>query len=73
MNHKRGLEFRVAMVGSEQANAEYARDSQELTDSWTNTPIFACVLPMGNLDERQFQHALDEVSMSDDLNIQKLT
>jgi len=67
MNHKRDVEFRVAMLGSEQANAESARDSQKLTGRWTNTPIFACVLPMGNLDERLLQNALDEVSISDDL------
>ena len=51
MNHKQGVEFRVAMLGSEQA----VWDSQKLTDTWTSTPIFACVLPMGNLDEHLLQ------------------
>jgi len=67
MNHKRGVKFRVAMLGSEQADAESARDNQKLTGTWRNTPICACVLPMVNVDERLLQNALDEVSISDDL------
>ena len=67
MNHKWGVKFCVAMLGSEQANAESARDNQKLTGVWTDTPISACVLPMGNVNELLLQNALDEVSISDDL------
>jgi hypothetical protein len=51
MNHKRGVKFRVAMLGSEQADAESARDNQKLTGTWAKTPISACVLPLGTVNE----------------------
>ena len=55
------------MLGPEQADAESARDNQKLTGEWADTPISACVLPMGNVNELSLQNALDEVSISDDL------
>jgi len=67
INHKWRLKFRVAMLGPEQADAESARDNQKLTGEWADTPISACVLPMGNVNELSLQNALDEVSISDDL------
>jgi hypothetical protein len=39
MNHKQGVVFHMAMLGSEQADAEYARDSQKLTGIWMNIEI----------------------------------
>jgi hypothetical protein len=66
MRHKRGVKFRVAMLGPEPADAESARDHQRLTGIWADTPISACVLPMGKVDELMLKNALDEVSISDD-------
>ena len=66
MNHKQGVKFRVAMLGLEPADAESARDNQKLTGERADTPISACVLPMGNVNELLLQNALDEVSISDD-------
>jgi hypothetical protein len=66
MNHKRRIKFRVAMLGSEPTDAESAQDNQKLTGEWADTPISACVLPMGNMDELLLRDALDEVSISDD-------
>jgi hypothetical protein len=57
----------VAMLGLEQGDAESTWDNQKLTGTWTNTPISACVLPTGNVDECLLQNALDEVSISGDL------
>jgi hypothetical protein len=65
MNHKRRVKFRMAMLGSEPTDADSARDNQKLTGEWADTPISACVLPMG-MDELLLRDALDEVSISDD-------
>jgi hypothetical protein len=67
MNHKRGVKYRVAMLGSERADAESARDNQKLTGAWAKTPISACVLPLGTVNEALLRNVLDEVSISDDL------
>ena len=67
MNHKRGVKYHVAMLGSEQANAESARDNQTLTGEWATTSISACVLPLGTVNEALLQNVLAEVSISDDL------
>ena len=67
MNHKRGVKYRVAMLGAEQADAESARDNQKLTGAWAKTPISACVLPLGTMNQALLQNVLDEVSIGDDL------
>jgi hypothetical protein len=67
MNHKRGVKYRLVMLGSEKTDAESARDNQKLTSAWAKTPISACVLPLGTVNEALLRRVLDEVSISDDL------
>ena len=67
INHNRGVKYRLAILGSEQTDAESARDNQKLTGSWAKTPISACVLPLGTVNEALLRRVLDEVSISDDL------
>ncbi|KAF8959416.1 hypothetical protein BDZ97DRAFT_1761441 [Flammula alnicola] len=59
MNHKRGVEWRLVMVGSERCNAESARDRQKLEGNWKKTPIYVCELPLGKFTDDEEERLQD--------------
>ncbi|KAF8959419.1 hypothetical protein BDZ97DRAFT_1667164 [Flammula alnicola] len=65
MNHKRGVEWRLVMVGPERGDAESARNRQKLGGRWGATPIYVCELPLGKFaedDRERLKDILNKVS-----------
>ncbi|KAJ3514543.1 hypothetical protein NLJ89_g2319 [Agrocybe chaxingu] len=61
MNGNADVQWRLAIVGPDLSQAEYARNCQNLTGQWRKTPVYACELPLGELTEKD-QQRLQEIS-----------
>jgi hypothetical protein len=64
MKWKRGVKWCLVMLGATKSEAEAARDSQNLSDPWDQTPVYAGVVQLGIFDEqllRQFEYFLNDL------------
>ena len=65
MRSNTNVQWHLVIVGPEQDKVKSARNMQELTGKWVDTPIYACELPLGkfnNHDVERFRSRLTEVS-----------
>lgn len=62
MNHVRGVDWHLDIVGPDLSVAESARDSHKLTGRWATTPIHASELQCGILDNKMLEQVLNEVN-----------
>ena len=62
MNHVRGVDWHLDIVGPDLFVAESARDSHKLTGRWVKTPIHASQLQIGILDKQMLDQILNEVN-----------
>ena len=64
MGHKRGVEWRLVIVGPDLTEAKFARDHHDLGGRWEATRIYACELPLGNLSENTINQLVSVHTLS---------
>ena len=59
MNWTSKVKWHLVMIDATLLEAESARDSQKLTNTWDTTPVYACAVQLGVFDEQELQQLQD--------------